>query len=86
MVGRIIYLARIKPEISYSVPAPQLHPDAATRVLHYIKGTNNYGLFIPNDTTIEFQGFVDSNGDKIWTQKINIKIAMQGGGCDATVE
>ncbi|KAF2320610.1 hypothetical protein GH714_029009 [Hevea brasiliensis] len=52
LVGSLIYLTTIRPEIAYSVGVisqfmqnPRTsHLDAAKRILRYVKGTTNYGL------------------------------------------
>ncbi|CAI9095309.1 OLC1v1031230C1 [Oldenlandia corymbosa var. corymbosa] len=57
LVGRLIYLAVIRPELSYSVhilsqfmqKSIQAHWDAALRVVRYLKGSPGQGIFLRAD-------------------------------------
>ncbi|KAG8494460.1 hypothetical protein CXB51_011869 [Gossypium anomalum] len=71
LVGSLIYLTITRPEISYAVgvvsqfmQAPRtLHLDAAKRILRYIKGTNDFGLFYNKGNDFSLQGYADTDWD-----------------------
>lgn len=77
IVGSLRYLCHSKPDIAYGVGVinrfmhdpRSSHMAAAKRIIRYVKGTANYGLFFPNSATSErgeLVGFTDSDwcGDK----------------------
>ena len=59
LVGSLRYLTNTRPDISYAVECvshfmehPELaHFQAAQKILRYLKGTSNYGLFLPSRNT-----------------------------------
>jgi len=68
LVGRLIYLTLIRPELSYSVHilsqfllAPrQAHMEAAKRVLRYLKGTPGHGILLHSGLDLNIIAFCDS--------------------------
>ncbi|XP_017185679.1 uncharacterized mitochondrial protein AtMg00810-like [Malus domestica] len=76
LVGRLIYLTVIRPDILFSIRTlsqfmhepRKPHWDATLRILKYIKGTPGQGLLFPVSNNLELKAFCDSD----W------------GGCRAT--
>ncbi|KAG6385353.1 hypothetical protein SASPL_154186 [Salvia splendens] len=70
LVGSLIYLTIIKPEISYFVVVVvaqfmqnprSYHLDAAKRILRYVKGTISYEILYKNCDNFLLSGFVDAD-------------------------
>lgn len=69
LVGRLIYLTIIRPNITYSghvlsrfMHAPRRpHMEAALRVLRYLKNSPERGLFFPSQNDSSLQAFFDSD-------------------------
>ncbi|XP_041001716.1 uncharacterized mitochondrial protein AtMg00810-like [Juglans microcarpa x Juglans regia] len=69
LVGRLLYLAIIRPEIVYAVNilsqfmhAPRIpHMYVATRVLRYIKGSPGQGIFFSSFSTTQVTAYTDSD-------------------------
>ncbi|XP_041025509.1 uncharacterized mitochondrial protein AtMg00240-like [Juglans microcarpa x Juglans regia] len=69
LVGRLIYLTIIQPDIVYAVNilsqfmhAPRVpHMNAATRVLRYIKGSPSQGIFFSSSSTTQVTAYTDSD-------------------------
>lgn len=69
LVGRLIYLTHSRPDIAFSVGVlsrymhrPTLHHfGAAKRVLRYLVGTQNYGLWFHKTDVFKVVGFTDSD-------------------------
>lgn len=69
-IGSLMYLAiATRPDISYAIgncsrfmenPAP-VHVNAVKRILKYINGTLNFGLFYINDSEFYLRGFSDAD-------------------------
>ena len=68
LIERLIYLTNKRPDISYVMQffsqfmhAPTLEHHIAThRVLRYIKGAPEQGLFFPSHSNLQLKGFCDS--------------------------
>jgi len=69
LIGRLIYLTNMRPDISFSVnnlsqfvaaPTPS-HKQAVFRVLRYLKNSLGNGLFFPINTPIELKAYSDSD-------------------------
>ncbi|KAK3018877.1 hypothetical protein RJ639_004442 [Escallonia herrerae] len=69
LLGRLVYLTIIRPDICYAVhvlskfmqsPRSQ-HWDAALRVLRYLKAAPGRGLFLPADSPLQIYAFCDSD-------------------------
>ncbi|CAL1404258.1 unnamed protein product [Linum trigynum] len=69
IVGSLIYLAATRPDISYAVQivshfmtAPTVdHLSAVHRILRYLQGTREVGLFFPSQGSLSLQAFSDSD-------------------------
>jgi len=67
LVGRLIYLTVIRPDIAFSVrtlsqyiQAPRKsHWDAAVQVLKYIKGSPKQGLLMPSENNLTLTAYCD---------------------------
>lgn len=68
-VGRLLYLTVTRPDIAYSVNylsqfmqhPRSTHMDAAFRVLRYLRGTINHGIFLSSSCSLQLQGYTDSD-------------------------
>ena len=69
LVGRLVYLAITKPEISYAVhilaqflQKPRQHRwDAAIRLVRYLKGVPGRGILLSENNDLHIYAFCDSN-------------------------
>ncbi|KAE9586231.1 putative RNA-directed DNA polymerase [Lupinus albus] len=69
LMGILLYLTHIRPDISYAVSflsqfvssPTDLHHKAAYRILKYIKGSPGKGIFFSADNNITLKGFSDSD-------------------------
>ena len=72
LIGSFLYLTTSRPDIQFGVclcPRFQENPKesyfkAAKRILKYLKGTTNVGLWYPCDSNISLSSFSDS--DYVW--------------------
>ncbi|KAJ9560092.1 hypothetical protein OSB04_005252 [Centaurea solstitialis] len=69
IVGSLMYLTATRPDIMYSVSVisrymecpTELHLSAAKRILRYLQGTKEFGLFYKKGEKSELFGFTDSD-------------------------
>ena len=69
LVGAIIYLSNTRPDIMYAVilvsrfmnKPSRHHFGAAKRILRYIAGTTDYGIWYNVTAVLNLQGFADSD-------------------------
>jgi len=69
LVGRLIYLAVTRPELSYSVHTlaqfmqhpRQDHWDAAIRVVRFLKSTHGQGILLSSTSSLKLHGWCDSD-------------------------
>ncbi|GFY85446.1 hypothetical protein Acr_04g0001840 [Actinidia rufa] len=69
LIGRLIYLTIIRPDITFAVNllsqfmhTPRVpHLDAATRILRYLKGSISHGLLFSSNTDLTITGYTDSD-------------------------
>lgn len=69
LIGRLLYLAATRPDLSYAVnrlsqflASPRKpHMHAAMRILQYVKQSPGQGLFFPRGSSIQLKGFADSD-------------------------
>ncbi|XP_057834934.2 secreted RxLR effector protein 161-like [Cryptomeria japonica] len=67
LVGSLIYLTHMRPDISYAVglvsrfmqEPHELHWKAAKRILHYVQGTHSYGIHYTASMNIDLVGHID---------------------------
>lgn len=69
LVGSLIYLAITRPDISYVVhivskfmqARTHLHLSVVHRIIKYILGTPNRGLFFPTESPLQLRAYSDSD-------------------------
>ena len=69
IVGSLLYLTMIQPDISHAVHTVSQfvsnphkpHLAAALRILRYVKGTLHHGLFFPADTSLQLSTYADAD-------------------------
>ena len=69
LVGSLIYLTLTRPDISYAVGVisrymqnpKKPHLEAARRILRYVRGTIDYGLFYKKDQDCKIVGYCDAD-------------------------
>ncbi|KAM0012264.1 putative RNA-directed DNA polymerase [Helianthus debilis subsp. tardiflorus] len=74
LVGKLIYLSHIRPDIAYAVSVvsqfmhqPQIaHMEAVCRIMRYLKGTIGHGVLFKSNGHLKIQGYTDADwaGDK----------------------
>ncbi|XP_021995399.1 uncharacterized mitochondrial protein AtMg00810-like [Helianthus annuus] len=73
IVGKLIYLSHIRPDIAYAVGEisqlmhqPQVtHMEAALRIIRYLKGTVGHGVLFKSNGHLNTQVFTDVIGQEI---------------------
>ena len=68
MIGSLMYLVYMRPDICFTVTTlsqyltdpRHVHLIAAKNILRYLKGTVDYGLKYKDDQRINLEGYVDS--------------------------
>ena len=69
LIGRLLYLTVTRPDIAFAVnylsqfmQHPCIsHMDAVFRVLRYLRGTINHGIFLSSSSSLHLQGYTDSD-------------------------
>ena len=69
LVGRLIYLAHTRPDITYSVSVisqfmhdlREPHIQVAYRVLHYLKGNPEKGILFKKNDILALEAYTDAN-------------------------
>jgi len=69
LIGSLLYLTASRPDITFVVcmcarfqaNPKDSHFNAAKRILKYLKGTTNVGLWYPNEATLNLKGYSDSD-------------------------
>jgi len=69
LIGSLLYLTASRPDITFAVcmcarfqaNPKESHFNAAKRILKYLKGTTNVGLWYPNEATLNLKGYSDSD-------------------------
>ena len=69
IIGSLLYLTASRPDIvfsvgicaRYQVDPKESHLKATKRILRYIKGYENLGLFYPKSKTFEFTAYTDAD-------------------------
>ncbi|KAL5857491.1 hypothetical protein ACOSQ3_004949 [Xanthoceras sorbifolium] len=82
LVGRLIYLAHTRPDISFAVslvsqfmhsPGPQ-HHEAVLRILRYLKGTPGRGLLFANRGHLQVEIYTDAD----WAGSVSDRRSTSG--------
>lgn len=82
MVGGLIYLCHTRPDIAFSVGVisrfmhspSKLHLGAAKRILRYVAGTQNFGLWYSARSDFKLKGFTDSD----WANSLEDRRSISG--------
>jgi hypothetical protein len=82
MVGSLIYVTNTRPDICYAVStvarymdSPQTpHLQAAKRILRYLQGTADFGLFFSSDNSEQFHTYTDAD----WGRDIDTRRSTSG--------
>jgi hypothetical protein len=69
LVGNLLYLTHTRLDLSYAVSVAsmyrqephELHWKAAKRILRYVKGTPNFGIYYATDCPLSLVGYTDSD-------------------------
>ncbi|XP_059451093.1 uncharacterized mitochondrial protein AtMg00240-like [Corylus avellana] len=69
MIGNLLYLTTSRPDISFSVGvcdsfqvnSKESHLTAVKRVIHYVNGTVNYGIWYFRSTNLNLEGYSDAD-------------------------
>ncbi|KAM5586525.1 hypothetical protein ABKV19_005444, partial [Rosa sericea] len=83
MIGSLLYLTASRPDISYSVGVcarfqanpKESHLDAVKRIIRYVAGTVNCGIFYTFDTNVEIAGYSDAD----WGGNLKDRKSTSGG-------
>ena len=83
MIGCLLYLTAIRPDIAFSVGVcsrfqsnPKVsHLNAVKRIIKYVGGTCNYGLFYSKEFNLSLASFSDSN----WAGNADDRKSTTGG-------
>ncbi|KAL2325690.1 hypothetical protein Fmac_024748 [Flemingia macrophylla] len=75
LIGSLLYLSATRPNIMFAASLlsrfmhspSEAHYKAAKRVLRYIRGTTDYGLWFLKDESVDLEGYADSD----WTGSEN---------------
>ena len=71
LVGNLLYLTHTRPDLYYAVSAIERHMNqphdlrwrAEKIILQYVQGTNNFGVHYTASSSIQLDGFSDSDWD-----------------------
>ncbi|WCJ18356.1 Copia protein [Euphorbia peplus] len=85
MIGSLLYLTAIRPDIHfivcfcsrYQAKPKEIHDVAVKRILRYLKGTSEAGLWYPCITNFTHVGYTDSDYGRD-----KLKRVSTSGGCD----
>lgn len=69
IIGNLLYLAASRPDISFSVCAcakyqaapKEFYLKAAKKIIYYVHGTQDFGLWYTFDTTCDIVGYSDAD-------------------------
>ena len=91
MIGCLLYLTASRPDIAFSVCVcsrfqsnPKVsHLNAVKKIIKYVGGTCDYGLFYSKESNLSLAGFSDSdwasNADSDWAGNANDRKSTTGG-------
>lgn len=83
MIGSLLYLCASRPDISFSVSAcarfqanpKETHLAAVKRIIMYVRGTVNYGLWYTRSSSCAITGYTDAD----WAGNIDTRKSTSGG-------
>ncbi|BFG37724.1 hypothetical protein CerSpe_239980 [Prunus speciosa] len=83
MIGSLLYLTASRPDISFSVglcarfqsDPKESHLLAVKRILRYVSGTTNFGVYYSFDSNVELAGYSDAD----WAGNIDDRKSTTGG-------
>ncbi|CAL8120822.1 unnamed protein product [Prunus armeniaca] len=83
MIGSLLYLTASRPDISFSVglcarfqsDPKESHLLAVKRILRYVSGTTNFGVYYSFDSNVELAGYSDAD----WAGSIDDRKSTTGG-------
>ena len=83
IIGSLLYLTASRPDIAFSVgvcaryqAAPkESHLTAVKRIITYVNGTPDYGLWYSNDSNACLVGYLDAN----WARSVDDRKSTSGG-------
>ncbi|KAK0575189.1 hypothetical protein LWI29_035282 [Acer saccharum] len=83
MIGSLLYLTASRPDISFSVGVcaryqadpKESHLSSVKRIIRYVNGTSNYGIWYSFDTNASLIGFSDAD----WAGNCNNRKSTSGG-------
>ena len=83
MIGCLLYLTASRPNIAFSVSvcsrfqsnSKVSHLNAIIRIIKYVSGTCDYGLFYSKESNLSLTGFSDSD----WAGNANDRKSTTGG-------
>ena len=83
MIGSLLYLTASRPDLCYSVGVcarfqsdpKESHLQAVKRIIRYVNGTLDYGLWYSMDTTTDLVGYSDAD----WAGTIDDRKSTSGG-------
>jgi hypothetical protein len=83
IIGSLMYLTNIRPDISFAVNTlsqflvepRRVHLVAAKHVMRYLKGTLDYGLSYNGDHDFKLSGYTDSD----WAGSVSDRKSTSGG-------
>ncbi|GKB06602.1 hypothetical protein Tco_0834835, partial [Tanacetum coccineum] len=84
MVGSLMYLTASRPDLvfvvcmcaRYQSSPTKKHLEALKRVIQYLRGTINWGLWYPKDTAIALTAYADADHAVSWSSKKQKSIAI----------
>ena len=83
MIGCLLYLTGSRPDIAFNVDicsrfqsnSKVSHLNAVKKIIKYVGGTCNYGLFYSKESNLSLAGFSDSN----WAGNVDDRKSTTGG-------
>jgi hypothetical protein len=83
MIGCLLYLTASRPDISFSVGVcarfqanpKESHLTTVKRILRYVNGTVNFGIFFSRNTNLELAGYSDVD----WAENADDRKSTSGG-------
>lgn len=69
LIGKLLYLTNTRPDITYATQqlgqffssSTMTHFNSACKVIRYLKGSPDHGLFFPRESVLQIFGFSDAD-------------------------